>query len=178
MCRRSAGWIKIMLLVSVGLSGPAVTVYAATRTIDLDGVGWTFKATLDDRKHDVTVPHCWPVMTGYERYIGDAVYEHDFKADAIASGRTVRLHFDAVYYTAHVWLNGQDIGSHEGGYTPFEFDVTKVLKTGTNHLVVEVDNTPTQWSGRSSIRKHGRRGNLRMDAVWRYRTARLIDRNS
>jgi beta-glucuronidase len=144
MCRRSAGWIKIMLLVSVGLSGPAVTVYAATRTIDLDGVGWTFKATLDDRKHDVTVPHCWPVMTGYERYIGDAVYEHDFKADAIASGRTVRLHFDAVYYTAHVWLNGQDIGSHEGGYTPFEFDVTKVLKTGTNHLVVEVDNTPTQ----------------------------------
>ncbi len=82
-------------------------------------------------------------MTGYERYIGDAVYERNFEASTVGDGRTARLHFEAVYYKARVWLNGQDIGSHEGGYTSFEFDVTKVLKIGTNHLVVEVDNTPT-----------------------------------
>ncbi len=48
-----------------------------------------------------------------------------------------------MYYKARVWLNGRDVGSHEGGYTSFEFDVTEFLKVGTNHLVVEVDNTPT-----------------------------------
>jgi beta-glucuronidase len=121
----------------------AIPLYAATKTVDLGGTGWTFHGTLDDTKHDVTVPHCWPVMRGYERYIGDAVYEHNFEAPLIEKGRTARLHFDAVYYKARVWLNGQDLGSHEGGYTPFEFDVTNILKAGTNHLVVEVDNTPT-----------------------------------
>ena len=115
----------------------------AATTIDLDGPGWTFHGTLDETTHEVSVPHCWPVMKGYEKYIGDAVYERDFETSVPEPGKTVRLRFDAVYYEAHVWLNGQDLGRHEGGYTPFEFDVTKVLKAGTNHLTVEVDNTPT-----------------------------------
>jgi beta-glucuronidase len=119
------------------------SLHAVTTTVDLDGAGWTFRGTLDWTKHDVTVPHCWPVMTGYERYIGDAVYERNFEAPSIGADRTARLHFDAVYYKARVWLNGKDVGSHEGGYTSFEFDVTEFLKVGTNHLVVEVDNTPT-----------------------------------
>src|ERR1700744_3574720 len=117
------------------------SLHALTTTVDLDGAGWTFQGTLDGAKHDVTIPHCWPVMTGYERYIGDAVYERNFEAPSIGAGRTARLHFDAVYYKARVWLNGKDLGNHEGGYTSFEFDVTEVLKVGTNHLVVEVDNT-------------------------------------
>src|ERR1700678_1742038 len=82
-------------------------------------------------------------MPGYERYIGDALYERNFEAPSIAAGRIARLHFDAVYYKARVWLNGKDVGSHEGGYTSFEFDVTEFLTVGTNHLVVEADNTPT-----------------------------------
>jgi beta-glucuronidase len=118
------------------------TSYAAT-TISLDGSGWTFHGTLDETHHPVSVPHCWMVMKGYESYIGDAIYERNFDAPTVVPGQTARLHFDAVYYKARVWLNGQDLGSHEGGYTPFEFDVTKLLKPGNNHLVVEVDNTPT-----------------------------------
>jgi beta-glucuronidase len=119
------------------------SLHALTTTVDLDGAGWTFRGTLDGAKHDVTVPHCWLVMTGYERYIGNAVYERNFEAPSIGVGKTARLHFDAVYYKARVWLNGKDVGSHEGGYTSFEFDVTEFLTVGTNHLVVEVDNTPT-----------------------------------
>ena len=46
----------------------------AATTIDLDGPGWTFHGTLDETTHEVSVPHCWPVMKGYEKYIGDAVY--------------------------------------------------------------------------------------------------------
>ena len=132
-------WISVVLFGIAGLTVPL----RATTKIDLGGTGWTFHGTLDETTHQVSVPHCWPVMKGYETYLGDAVYEHNFQGVTIERGKMVRLHFDAVYYKAHVWLNGQDLGSHEGGYTPFEFDVTKVLKTGINHLVVEVNNTPT-----------------------------------
>lgn len=58
-----------------------------------------------------------------------------------ASGRTL-LHFGAVDYKATVYINGTEIGSHTGGYTPFCFDVTKWLSEGENVLVVcaEDDN--------------------------------------
>jgi len=125
--------------------GFAVSASAAT-SVDLSGAGWTFHSTLDETKHAVTVPHCWPVMKGYERYIGDAVYERDFEVSALAKGKMARLHFDAVYYKAHVWVNGVFVGMHEGGYSQFELDVTKALKAGTNHVLVEVDNTPTLTS--------------------------------
>lgn len=52
-----------------------------------------------------------------------------------------RLRFEAVYYKTRVWLNGAYLGEHRGGYTPFEFDVTGVLRPGEeNTLAVEADN--------------------------------------
>ena len=42
-----------------------------------------------------------------------------------------------------MYLNGTLIGSHEGGFTPFQFNVTNVVKEGGNFLAVEVDNTRT-----------------------------------
>jgi hypothetical protein len=49
------------------------------------------------------------------------------------------LHFGAVDYFATVWLNGQQVGEHEGGYLPFELDVTAALRQdGLNELVVRV----------------------------------------
>lgn len=115
----------------------------AARIIDLDGPGWSFRTTLDDRAQTVSVPHSWPVLKAYRNYIGDAIYEHDFNAPEVSPDEVVRLHFDGVYYRAHVWLNGRRLGEHDGGYTPFEFDVTHLLIPGGNHLLVEVDNMPT-----------------------------------
>ncbi len=120
----------------------AIPMFGATR-IDLDGSGWTFRTTLEENSMPVTVPHCWLVQEGYEKYIGHAFYEHDFTAPALQTGQIVRLHFDGVYDVAQVWLNGKRLGTHEGGYTPFEFDVTGVLRPGRNHILVDVDNTPT-----------------------------------
>ncbi len=48
------------------------------------------------------------------------------------------LHFGAVDYSTTVWLNGQQVGEHEGGYLPFEIDVTANLRPGLNELVVRV----------------------------------------
>ena len=53
------------------------------------------------------------------------------------------LHFGAVSYRCRVYLNGEEIGSHEGGFTPFQIEVTGRLKPADNFLAVEVNNTRT-----------------------------------
>jgi len=50
----------------------------------------------------------------------------------------ILLHFGAVDYKATVWINGNKAGSHKGGYTPFTFDITKLVKPKDNELVVWV----------------------------------------
>jgi beta-glucuronidase len=50
------------------------------------------------------------------------------------------LRFGAVNYKATVWLNGTELGSHEGGYTPFSFEITDELQDGENTVVVRMDN--------------------------------------
>jgi beta-galactosidase/beta-glucuronidase len=56
--------------------------------------------------------------------------------------RTI-LHFGAVDYQAKVWLNGEYLGSHEGGHTPFHFDITNSLREGTDQIItVCADDDP------------------------------------
>lgn len=62
------------------------------------------------------------------------------KFDHEPSGGRAFLWFGAVNYDAKVYLNGRKVGEHVGGYTPFNFDVTDLLKEGENNLVVKVDN--------------------------------------
>ncbi len=50
------------------------------------------------------------------------------------------LYFGAVNYDAHVYVNGHHVGHHEGGFTPFNYDVTSQLHAGENTLIVKVDN--------------------------------------
>lgn len=54
------------------------------------------------------------------------------------TGEKTLLHFGAVDYQCWVFINGKEIGTHEGGYTEFSFDVTEVLKTGENELIIKV----------------------------------------
>ena len=55
-------------------------------------------------------------------------------------GRNTLLYFGAVNYDCHVYVNGEKVGHHIGGFTPFNFDVTKQLKDGENTVIVKVDN--------------------------------------
>ena len=52
----------------------------------------------------------------------------------------VLLYFGAVNYDSHVYVNGQHVGHHIGGFTPFNYDVTDLLKEGMNNVIVKVDN--------------------------------------
>ena len=56
------------------------------------------------------------------------------------AGRRTLLYFGAVNYDAHVYVNGQKAGHHQGGFTPFNYDVTDFLKDGENQVIVKVDN--------------------------------------
>lgn len=50
------------------------------------------------------------------------------------------VYFGAANYFADVYLNGEKIGQHEGGFTPFNFEITKLVRDTGNFLVVKVDN--------------------------------------
>ena len=55
-------------------------------------------------------------------------------------GRNTLLYFGAVNYDCHVYVNGKKVGHHIGGFTPFNFDVTELLKDGEDTVIVKVDN--------------------------------------
>lgn len=57
---------------------------------------------------------------------------------------TVLLHFGAVDHIAKVWINGQYVGCHEGGFTPFVFEVGSYLQPGENTLVVKAEDSYAQ----------------------------------
>ncbi|MCF0202875.1 MAG: beta galactosidase jelly roll domain-containing protein [Bacteroidaceae bacterium] len=74
-------------------------------------------------------------------YEGNMWYRKRFRLNAVSPQSRLFLHFDAANYKTKVWLNGKEIGEHEGGYSPFEFDITdKVKRDGENSLVVRVNN--------------------------------------
>lgn len=65
----------------------------------------------------------------------------DFDVERLRrQGRRLFVHFGAANYRADVFLNGEPVGSHEGGFTPFQFELTDKLKQGENRLLVHVDN--------------------------------------
>ena len=76
--------------------------------------------------------------TGFHRVLW---YHHSFTVDPHELPRTL-LHFGAVDYRCSVWLNGTLLGSHEGGNTPFWFDISPALVEGEQHLVVRVEDDP------------------------------------
>ena len=57
-----------------------------------------------------------------------------------AAGRRVFLHVGGANYETLGWLNGTPLGGHEGGFTPFQFEVTDALRPGQNSLVLKVDD--------------------------------------
>jgi beta-glucuronidase len=86
----------------------------------------------------VPVPHSFSVDPRYMFYTGTAWYTKKFSSSPKGDNH-VFLRFDAVFYRCKIWLNGEVVGEHEGGYTPFEFDITRQLKP-ENLLAIEVSN--------------------------------------
>ena len=97
----------------------------------------TFPALVEE----IAVPSVWnEIRPGY---VGVAWYRRRFDADEAWRDRVVRIKFGAASHFAEAWLNGEPIGTHEGGYTPFALDAGAALRPGEeNTLVVRVLQPP------------------------------------
>ncbi|NDV81718.1 glycoside hydrolase family 2 protein [Bacteroides sp. 51] len=88
------------------------------------------------------VPGCWNTRREYSQYTGVAWYQTQFNYNENLNGDDLILFFEAVYSDAEVWFNGTKLGSHDFGFTSFEFDVTQLIKQGvSNTITLRVDNT-------------------------------------
>ena len=93
-----------------------------------------------DKSSTMQIPSDW--NTKDERlffYEGTVWFKRSFQAVPMEECRTL-LYFGAVNYDCRVWLNGQEAGHHVGGFTPFNFDISDLLKEGENTVIVKVDN--------------------------------------
>lgn len=113
----------------------------------LDGI-WKFKTDKDNAgeeqgwyrglegAEEVAVPSVWNTELGLLGYEGVSWYERDF----YFSGGTLHLVFGAVMTEARVWLDGESLGSHYGGFSQFDFTVPE-LEEGYHKLSVRVCNS-------------------------------------
>jgi beta-galactosidase/beta-glucuronidase len=77
-------------------------------------------------------------LSGVKKTVGaDSVlwYRTKFSIPATMKGKNILLHFGAVDWEADIYINGIKIGSHQGGYDPFTFDITTSLKGGGSNLL-------------------------------------------
>ena len=95
-----------------------------------------------DKKILVTFP--WGSrLSGVSNESNVAWYSRKIEIPANWDGKKVFLIFGASDWKTTVWLDGQQLGTYQGGYTPFEFDITSYLKIGQPQiLVVKVDDIP------------------------------------
>jgi beta-glucuronidase len=107
---------------------------------------WHFSIDALGYERDVCLPHTWNVdgREDVQLYRGRADYRATVSLPSV-EGKTAALYFGCAYHTAEVSVNGRAAGVHTGsGNTPFEIDVTGLLRAGENEIHVAVDNAPKE----------------------------------
>ena len=134
----------------------------------------------------VDLPHDWcvegtfvndnslgsqPAATGFLP-TGIGFYRKEFEITEEDKGKKISIEFDGIYRNSSVWVNGNFMGNHPDGYTPSYYDLTDVLRYGTegkNIILVRVDGRESEgwWYEGCGIYRH----------VWLTKTDRLhVDR--
>jgi beta-mannosidase len=95
---------------------------------------------------------------GLHNFNGRVRFRRQFTFDGLQAGEEqVRLCFRAVDYYSRVWLNGHELGTHEGYFQPFDFDATAAIRTGDNELIVDVtcpfEEPGTVWPNNKIVLK-------------------------
>ncbi|MBL8531166.1 MAG: hypothetical protein JNK94_05475 [Hyphomonadaceae bacterium] len=95
------------------------------------------------RAETCTLPRAWLAHTQSMRhYVGLVWYQRRFRLDALGARRAF-IYVEAANYRANVYVNGNHVGVHEGGFTPFACEVTHVLRDGDNQITLGVDSEPS-----------------------------------
>ncbi|MBC8546546.1 DUF1080 domain-containing protein [Clostridiaceae bacterium NSJ-31] len=117
-------------------------------TFDSKEVGKTeewFKGDKDVYDLKINVPFPWEApMSGIanDSYRGQVWYQRNLTLDDswLGDGKAVFLKFGAVDAKSTVYVNGTEVGNHNGGYTPFEYDITDYVHVGDNTITVWVED--------------------------------------
>ena len=118
-------------------------------------IQWIFGHLCDRFTHQINVPFSpESKLSGieYKDFINACWYRR--KIDLSDRGnQRVLLHFEAVFHTSHIFINGKYVGNHFGGYTPFSFDITDYLTEGETEILLHCKGdprNPKQPSGKQS----------------------------
>ncbi|MEM0965833.1 MAG: glycoside hydrolase family 2 TIM barrel-domain containing protein [Verrucomicrobiota bacterium] len=130
-------------------------VEGSSRMVENFNPGWRFhlgdvegaeEVDFDDSDWEAArLPHGLETLpangSGGRNYQGIAWYRKEFTTEPVLTGGRVFLYFEAVMGEARVWVNGQEVVEHFGGYLPFAADVTDVLKpVGETNVVAVMAN--------------------------------------
>jgi len=121
-------------------------------TADTAGIMTVESISAQNRWHQTEVPGSWHRLhKDLLDYQGVVWYRKSFTLKPVPTNRRFLLLFGAVDYLARVYVNREFVGEHEGGYTPFEFDVTNQLKKGINEILVRVMDPVSNETGTEGI---------------------------
>ncbi len=115
------------------------------RTVIFLNEGWTFVKSEDPAApgEAVALPHTWNAKDGQDGgndyHRGTCWYRRALDRPDLSGGKRAWLEVDGAAMTAEVWLNGEKLARHEGGYSAFRVDLTDRLRE-KNELAISVDN--------------------------------------
>lgn len=131
----------------------SVTTFAQRQEKTIND-GWRFlqqdvigaeQVGFDDKQWgNISVPHSWnsDAYTVKNYYRGVAWYRKALFIPQTESDKQLFIRWEGVNHSASVYVNGQFVGQHKGGYTSFTFDITPYCKFGENNIIaVKADNT-------------------------------------
>ncbi len=99
-----------------------------------------WKFTKEGKSESVNIPHCWNAVDGQEGadyYRGECTYEKNLSG---VSGKTY-IEVGAANLVSCVYVNGEAVGTHRGGYSLFRYDITKYLTGNDDKIKICVDNS-------------------------------------
>jgi beta-glucuronidase len=108
---------------------------------------WWMSTLAGDREMPVPASFNDVVPTREARdHVGDVWYQRMVRVPRGWDGRRIVLRFDAATHRATVWVGDTQVAEHEGGYTPFEADVTEHVRAGEEARVTVVVNNELSWT--------------------------------
>lgn len=109
--------------------------------IDLSGI-WNFNFE-GEKKQLIAVPGSFnDQLVGHynKNYVGNMIYKKEFLIKQEMLEKDIFIRFGSATHVANVYINDELVGSHKGGFTPFEFNITKFVSLGKNILKVVLNN--------------------------------------
>ncbi len=119
--------------------------------ISLDGT-WLFSLGDSSSWQEIQVPGCWEAQ-GFSKFVdGPAKYKREFRIPSHWIGKTILVEFGAVSYVCILFLNGVEVGRHQGLWTPFTVDLTQLACVGEENTLELVVYKPGElYPIRSSL---------------------------